>query len=149
MDIDKSLHQSIIERELTENIIPPVGYDEYLLVRNKWLNTENWPTGDEIRTVVLMGSHIGTVIRIAYLKTVWRMKLEPAAFWNAIVKVFIFGLWAEDFDKLLKTAEAKKIINKTTHPEWVVVGVVGTDWKKLRGMCEKFCKWYESLVRRA
>jgi len=127
--------------ELSKIIIPEIGYEEYLKIKHEWFHSNKWPTKEEIANVICIGSHWGAVLRITYLNTVWRRKYPPHQFWNAVVKVFILGgLWVPEFKRLLETKEAKQLIQKTTHPDWVPIGLMGCSWKKLKSMCEKFCQ---------
>ena len=141
---------NIIERHImqvmSESIIPPFGYVEYLEMKTNWITTDYYPSGDDLLSIIMMGNHYGAVLRTTYLKTVHRCKYDARNFWNVVIKVFILaGSWVDSFRELLKTKEAKEIISKLQHPKWVEVGLCGCDWKKLRAMCEKFCEWYDSL----
>lgn len=137
-----------IAQYFVDNFIPEIPgiYEEYMLARNKYFYSNEKLSRDELLSIIAIGAHRGAIIRIAYWKFVRNGDSEPFEFWNEVIKHFIFNnTWFIDLKTLIKNKENQKIIKKMRHPDWVEIGLCGTDWSKLRKKCEEFCDYMETL----
>ena len=144
--IDRITQANILERELIKAVYDYIEYAEYRqamadLYAGKW-------NKDIIKTIVLKGNYNGAVLRNTYRKYVRKIGFETAVFWDAVVKVFIIqGVWRFDLIKVIEHKDFIEAIRKTNEPEWTKVGLVGTDWRILKRMCDEFCEYMDELEK--
>lgn len=137
-----------LEQYFIQNLIHPVDEidTQYRMLRYGKIYNQEPLTKDELVTVISVGSHYGSVLRTAYWKFVHNGSVEPFLYWDTVIKYFILGgVWNTDFEYIFDMPEAKKLLKKISHPDWVRIGLVGCDWKDLRRECKKFCRYMERL----
>jgi len=131
------------------NLVPPILFTEYTQAKYDWANGCSL-SDEQIDAVLGVGSYYGSLLRITYLQYVHRKDLEPCAYWDAVIAVFMLGgIWFSAFEELLKDKQVNKKLKRFQRPEWVKVGLIGCDWKVLKGMCEEFCAEMDAVDKSA
>lgn len=139
-----------LEQYFAQNLILPIEEIDIQYRTLKYWKVYNQEplTKDELITIISTSSHYGSVLRIAYLKFVYNGSIEPFLYWDMVIKYFVLGgVWNDGFKYIFDMPEAKRLIKKISHPNWVRIGLVGCDWKVLWKECEKFCRHMEELKR--
>lgn len=136
---------NILTRYLLENSTPPIYDSEYRVVKYKWVWNVEW-VGDkeELQTIIAVGSYYASVLRNTYRRFIWLRGWDPRTFWDAVVKVFMWsGIWDANWEQLCREEKFKELAGEKY--EWVKMGLLGGSWKKLKTMCEDYCKCMDKV----
>lgn len=102
---------------------------------------------EDIAILVMRGSHVGDLLRIAYYKYVHKLGFDPRAYWDAVVRVFMLGrIFRYDLEQLRSEKRIKDTIKRTRYPKWSEWGLFGNcGLSQIKKMGNEFCEFLDSL----
>lgn len=137
--------------ELVSYFLRNINYideEAFLAAKNKLLDANDIDalTDDEWLTIIMRGSHVGDVMRIAYYRYVYRRGYDPDAYWHAIIKgLLLGGVFMPWMDAALKDRRVKSLIKRTRYPRWTVYGLIGGNRADIQRDAKKFCAYMDEL----
>lgn len=102
------------------------------LIQGEELNKE------QIKEILYAGFWFGSAIKAAYHKFVTKLNYTTQEFWDALVKVFVFGgVYHGAFKSIVSSKYAKEIVKHKSQLKLVHIGLVGCERKALDNLFQK------------
>lgn len=107
---------------------------------------EGYIIDEDMNVFMMYASYVGSLIRIAYYKYVYKQGFDVRALADACVIIYMFGfVYQFEFEKYLNRKEVKAVLNKTRYPIWTKMGLVGANTKDLSKYGNEFSEYMDSL----
>jgi len=136
----------VINQYFSQNFIPdmPGLYEKCCEAFAKYLHSDYEFTRDDKINFITLASYWSGLLKQAWRIFIDGLGYEKNSFWDAFIQVFVFHqrmLFNKDFwEPILKDDEEfRRLINKTSDPEWIWKVFVGFDtkwlYKKIGSRC--------------